>query len=166
MQILDSLVDGALTMPDKDRDAYLVSLILYLRTGVEPENLKGRALTSWVLTFPVIKNSRSKAENGRKGGRASQARRKASQKQTDKQNEKQAHSKHEANREAESEASTERASRLAPLSYSSSYSLEGINSQPDRSVYPPPTDLDARERKERADLDALRRMREEGRLRG
>ena len=68
MQVLDSLVDGAIAMTNtKERDAYLAALLVYLRTGAEPI-LKGNARAMWISNFPVIEKSRNRSEAGSKGG--------------------------------------------------------------------------------------------------
>lgn len=66
MQILDSLVAGAVQLPDeRERDEYLSALTLYLWNGTEPTSLTGAAQALWTATFPVISNSRKKAVNRR-----------------------------------------------------------------------------------------------------
>lgn len=70
MQLLDSIVDGALLMPSKkDADALIVAYVRYVKTGEEPAGLKGYALAQWVSNLPAIENARARSENGSKGGR-------------------------------------------------------------------------------------------------
>lgn len=83
MQLLDSIINGALLMPSKkDADALIVAYVRYMATGEEPTGLKGYALAQWVSNLPAIENSRARAENGSKGGRP----RKQNGKQTEKLN--------------------------------------------------------------------------------
>ena len=70
MQLLDSIIDGALLMPSKkDGDALIVAYVRYMKTGEEPKGLKGYALAQWVSNFPAIENAKARSENGSKGGR-------------------------------------------------------------------------------------------------
>ena len=70
MQLLDSIVEGALLMPSrKDADALLAAYVRYMATGEEPTGLKGYALAQWVSNLPAIENARARSENGAKGGR-------------------------------------------------------------------------------------------------
>ena len=70
MQLLDSIVEGALLMPSrKDADALIAAYVRYMATGEEPSGLKGYALAQWVSNLPAIENARARAENGYKGGR-------------------------------------------------------------------------------------------------
>ena len=70
MQILDSIIEGALAMPDRSEgDALIVAVVRFLASGEVPEGLTGYAQASWAMIEPVLVNSRQKAENGRRGGR-------------------------------------------------------------------------------------------------
>ena len=70
MQLLDSIVEGALLMPSrKDADALIAAYVRYMATGEEPSGLKGYALAQWVSNLPAIENARARSENGSKGGR-------------------------------------------------------------------------------------------------
>lgn len=70
MQLLDSIIDGALLMPSKkDADALIVAYVRYVKTGEEPAGLKGYALAQWVSNLPAIDNARTRSANGSKGGR-------------------------------------------------------------------------------------------------
>lgn len=80
MQILDSIVDGGLKIPDKaDRDAFLGAVLCYLRTGERPNDLPPAADAAWTMCLPVIENSRKKAVSGRKGGNAAASKRDSKQ---------------------------------------------------------------------------------------
>ena len=137
MQILDSLVDGAMQIPDpNERDAYIAALVVYLKTGIEPENLGPIATACWTMTFPVIENSRKKAENGKKGGEKAQANREANEVangQAKREANEQAN--RVANREANEVANGQaREGRFASLSSSSSSPYgekeESVSDQP------------------------------------
>lgn len=133
MQILDSLVDGAMQIPDpNERDAYIAALVVYLKTGIEPENLGPIATACWTMTFPVIENSRKKAENGKKGGEKAQAKREANE-VANGQAKREANE--QANRVAKREANGQaREGRFASLSSSSSSPYgekeESVSDQP------------------------------------
>ena len=83
MQLLDSLIDGALNLPDEGESRALIyAYVSFMRTGELPTDLTGAAYAMWLATFPVLEKSRKKAVSGSKGG-------KQTPKQTDKQNGKQ-----------------------------------------------------------------------------
>ena len=87
MQLLDSIVDGALLMPSKkDADALIVAYVRYVKTGEEPAGLKGYALAQWVSNLPAIENARARSENGSKGGRPKKLTGKLNGNQTEKLN--------------------------------------------------------------------------------
>ena len=68
MQVLDSVVDGALAMPDRAQgDALIAAAVRFLRSGEEPEGLDGYALASWLMVRPALENSRARALAGRSG---------------------------------------------------------------------------------------------------
>lgn len=69
MNILDSIVDGALALPDgRDSDALIGAVVRYLRTGEEPSDLPQTAAAMWTAIFPVVENSRKRSQSGRRGG--------------------------------------------------------------------------------------------------
>lgn len=114
MQLLDSIINGALLMPSKkDADALIVAYVRYMATGEEPTGLKGYALAQWVSNLPAIENSRARAENGSKGGRP----RKLNGNQTGKLNGKLNQNQTDQKRESEQDSS----------SSSSSYSSSGTD---------------------------------------
>ena len=81
MHLLDSLIDGALNLPDEGESRELIyAYVSFMRTGELPTDLTGAAYAMWLATFPVLEKSRKKAVSGSKGG-------KQTAKQTDKQNE-------------------------------------------------------------------------------
>ena len=87
MQLLDSIIDGALLMPSKkDADALIVAYVRYVKTGEEPAGLKGYALAQWVSNLPAIENARARSENGSKGGRPKKLTGKLNGNQTEKLN--------------------------------------------------------------------------------
>lgn len=75
MNILDSLVDGALAMTSrKDSDAVIGAIVRCLRTGEEPDRLTGNALAMWTAIAPVVRKSRARSVAGAEGGNASACR--------------------------------------------------------------------------------------------
>ena len=53
MQILDSIIEGALTMPDRsESDALIVAVVRFLATGEVPEGKRGRNLSRHPAIFP------------------------------------------------------------------------------------------------------------------
>ena len=93
MNIVDSFIDGALEFPAKERDALIAAGAIYMRTGEEPQGLKGACKGFWIAMLPVLRNSRARSESGAAGG-----------KQNRKQNPKQTESKQGSKREAKPEA--------------------------------------------------------------
>ena len=130
MQILDSVVEGALSMPDSEEaDALIAAVVRFLWTGDEPEGLEGNALSSWLMVRPALINSRKRAQAGSKGGKAATAT--SGNKQTRKQINKQ-NGKQNSNFDC----------RFAPLSSSSSYlsTEEGVQGEEPRGFEPPSRD--------------------------
>lgn len=116
MQLLDSLIDGALLLPDEgESQALIYAYVKFMRTGEEPEDLTGAAYAMWVSNRPVLENSRKKALSGSKGGKQTG---KQTAKQTDKQNDKQTGK--QTAKQNDEETGIKRASYQD--SYSSSYS--------------------------------------------
>lgn len=93
MNIVDSFIDGALEFPAKERDALIAAGTIYMRTGEEPQGLKGACKGFWIAMLPVLRNSRARSESGAAGG-----------KQNRKQNPKQTASEPVSKREAKPEA--------------------------------------------------------------
>lgn len=120
MQLLDSLIDGALLLPDDGESRALIyAYVSFMRTGELPTDLTGAAYAMWLATFPVLENSRKKAVSGSKGG-------KQTAKQTDKQNEE----------KTESERASYQDSSSSSYSYSPSSSTQG-DSQVDTGMETP-----------------------------
>ena len=68
MNILDSIVDGALALTNRrESDAFIGAAIRFMRTGEEP-SLTGNAAAMWIAVAPVLGKSRSMSANGSKGG--------------------------------------------------------------------------------------------------
>ena len=87
MQLLDSIIDGALLMPNqKDAEAFIFAFVKYMRTGEEPTSLKGGALSSWVMCFPAIENSRARSLAGSKPSGTGRRRKNQTDNQTTNQN--------------------------------------------------------------------------------
>lgn len=71
MQLLDSIVTGALMLPDeRDQKDYLWAAVTYLATGEEPDALRPVAGAMLAANMPALSNSRKRAEAGGRGGRA------------------------------------------------------------------------------------------------
>lgn len=90
MQLLDSLIDGALLLPDEGESQALVfAYVSFMRTGEVPTDLTGAAYAMWVSNLPVLENSRKKSLAGRKGKSESKRESNANQieNQTNNQNE-------------------------------------------------------------------------------
>lgn len=114
MHLLDSLIDGALNLPDEGESRALIyAYVSFMRTGELPTDLTGAAYAMWLATFPVLENSRKKAVSGSKGG-------KQTPKQTDKQNGKQ--TPKQTYKQNEEIQESKRASYQDSSSYSSSTS--------------------------------------------
>lgn len=129
MQILDSIIEGALTMPDRsESDALIVAVVRFLATGEVPEGLTGYARSSWAMIEPVLANSRQKAESGRRGGKSRSSR--SASKRPSKQPSK-----------TQSETGS-----CASLSSSSSYFIpkEGVQGE-EEEPFEPPTEEECRE---------------------
>lgn len=68
MNILDSIVDGALALTNRrESDAFIGAAIRFMRTGEEP-SLTGNAAAMWIAVAPVLGKSRNMSANGSKGG--------------------------------------------------------------------------------------------------
>lgn len=68
MNILDSIVDGALALTNRrESDAFIGAAVRFMRTGEEP-SLTGNAAAMWIAVAPVLGKSRSMSANGSKGG--------------------------------------------------------------------------------------------------
>lgn len=108
MTILDSLVEGALCLGNRRESNELLGMMVrYLVTGEVPEPRTDAQRMAITLIMPVLENSRTRAEAGRKGGlsrgsAASGAASKAESKQTSKTESKRA-SKTESKRTSEEE---------------------------------------------------------------
>lgn len=153
MQVLDSLIDGPLLLSNEREGNELVGMIVrYLRTGKEPEPRTDAQRMGIEIVRPVLEKSRERIVNGSKGG----------SKQASKTVSKQAS---KTDSEQGSNEGGKCGSKRGSDIYSSSYN-SGINSQPDRSVYPAPTDFDAARRKEREQLERFRELKREGRAVG
>lgn len=155
--MLDSLIDGPLLLSNEREGNELVGMIVrYLRTGKEPEPRTDAQRMGIEMVRPVLEKSRERIVNGSKGGskQASKTVSKPVSKQASKTDSKQGSNEG-------GKCGSKRGSDI----YSSSYN-SGINSQPDRSVYPAPTDFDAARRKEREQLERFRELKREGRAVG
>lgn len=89
MQILDSLIEGAQYLDERDREIFYRAVIEYLYYGIEPD-LDGVPKAMFVSSLPCLRNSKARAEAGRKGGsskRASKSEAKAKQTQSKQQSE-------------------------------------------------------------------------------
>lgn len=157
MQVLDSLIDGPLLLSNEREGNELVGMIVrYLRTGKEPEPRTDAQRMGIEMVRPVLEKSRERIVNGSKGG--SKQASKSGSKPVSKQASK-------TDSEQRSNEGGKCVSKRGSDIYSSSYN-SGINSQPDRSVYPAPTDFDAARRKEREQLERFRELKREGRAVG
>lgn len=159
--MLDSLIDGPLLLSNEREGNELVGMIVrYLRTGKEPEPRTDAQRMGIEMVRPVLEKSRERIVNGSKGGskQASKTVSKPSSKSGSKTVSK-------TDSEQRSNEGGKCVSKRGSDIYSSSYN-SGINSQPDRSVYPAPTDFDAARRKEREQLERFRELKREGRAVG
>lgn len=155
--MLDSLIDGPLLLSNEREGNELVGMIVrYLRTGKEPEPRTDAQRMGIEMVRPVLEKSRERIVNGSKGG--SKQASKSGSKPVSKQASK-------TDSEQRSNEGGKCVSKRGSDIYSSSYN-SGINSQPDRSVYPAPTDFDAARRKEREQLERFRELKREGRAVG
>lgn len=159
--MLDSLIDGPLLLSNEREGNELIGLIVrYLRTGKEPEPRTDAQRMGIEMVRPVLEKSRERIVNGSKGGSKTVS--KPSSKSGSKTVSKRASKTDSEQRSNEGgKCGSKRGSDI----YSSSYN-SGINSQPDRSVYPAPTDFDAARRKEREQLERFRELKREGRAVG
>lgn len=161
MQVLDSLIDGPLLLSNEREGNELIGQIVrYLRTGKEPEPRTDAQRMGIEMVRPVLEKSRERIVNGSKGGskQASKTVSKPSSKSGSKTVSK-------TDSEQRSNEGGKCGSKRGSDIYSSSYN-SGINSQPDRSVYPAPTDFDAARRKEQEQLERFRELKREGRAVG
>lgn len=171
--MLDSLIDGPLLLSNEREGNELVGMIVrYLRTGKEPEPRTDAQRMGIEMVRPVLEKSRERIVNGSKGGskQASKTVSKPSSESGSKPVSKQASKtvSKQASKTDSKQGSNEGGrcgSKRGSDIYSSSYN-SGINSQPDRSVYPAPTDFDAARRKEREQLERFRELKREGRAVG
>jgi hypothetical protein len=84
MQVLDSIIDGALALPNRrEGDELIGKMVRYLRTGEEPET-KGVSLAYLTGVMPVLVRSRKLTINGSKGGSASKRQSEAASKRPSK----------------------------------------------------------------------------------
>lgn len=91
MQILDSLVAGALELPnEREADELIGMMVRYLATGAEPHPRTAVQRMSMTQVLPVLEKTRAKSLSGATGGRKS---RKQNGKQSDKRNSKRTVSK-------------------------------------------------------------------------
>jgi pyruvate/2-oxoglutarate dehydrogenase complex dihydrolipoamide acyltransferase (E2) component len=68
MQVLDSIVDGALALPNtREGDELIGQVVRYLRTGETPV-AKGNAAAMLTAIWPVLEQSRARALAGSNGG--------------------------------------------------------------------------------------------------
>lgn len=126
MNILDSVVEGALALPNKrDADALICAVVRFMATGEDPV-LSGVAGAMWTAIRPAVENSRAKSANGRAGGKQNG---KKTAKQNGKQNAKQNEKQSEIKRASEHSSS------------SSSYS-SGVEGCGEEGVCPKPPTLD------------------------
>ena len=137
MNILDSVVEGALALPNKrDADALICAVVRFMATGEDPD-LSGVAGAMWVAIRPAVENSRAKSVNGRAGGKQNG---KQNGKQTAKQNGKQNEKQNE--KQSEIKRASEQSSSSSSYSYSYSSGVEGCGEE---GVCPePPTAEEAR----------------------
>lgn len=70
--ILDSVIEGASYLDERDRGRYLCAVVDYLSTGEVPD-LKGALMGMFVSVRPALDNSAKRADAGRKGGKQSTA---------------------------------------------------------------------------------------------
>lgn len=55
MQLLDSIIDGALKLPDRaDADALIAAVVRFMARGEEPEGLGPVADAMWTAMRPVM----------------------------------------------------------------------------------------------------------------
>ena len=72
MQILDSLVEGALMLSDEREANELIGMMMrYLATGEVPEGRTDAQRMCLVQVLPVLEKTRTKSVQGARGGRKS-----------------------------------------------------------------------------------------------
>lgn len=131
MNILDSIVEGALALPSRrDSDALIGAVVRFMATGEEPE-LSGVPAAMWMAVRPAVENSRAKSAAGKRGGRQSA---KQNGKQSAKQNEKQ------SAKQMESKGASEQVSSSSSFSSSLSDSPSGRFTFRDDVPAPPTLD--------------------------
>lgn len=179
MQILDSIIEGALMIPDRaEADAYIAAVVRFLAADGdegEPEGLPPYCAALFASVRPVLDKSRKRARAGARGGSSQGAARAReggaeaeeggkSEREANGEAEPQANS--EANREAKRQANGKAKPGFAPLSYSYSHSektqegdglvvVGGRRTNAER--------IAEQERRAREQLDRFRRMEAEGR---
>ena len=132
MNILDSVVEGALALPNKrDADALICAVVRFMATGEDPD-LSGVAGAMWVAIRPAVENSRAKSVNGRAGGKqngkqTAKQNGKQNGKQTAKQNGKQNAKQNE--KQSEIKRASEHSSSSSSYSYSYSSGVEGCGEE-------------------------------------
>ena len=122
VNILDSIVEGALALPSRrDSDALIGAVVRFMATGEEPE-LSGVPSAMWLAVRPAVENSRAKSVSGRRGGSQNG---KQTVKQTVKQNGKQTVKQNwkQNGKQTEMKSASEQVSSSS--SYSHSYSPSG-----------------------------------------
>ncbi len=111
MNVLDSLVEGMMALPDpKDQQHYAWALLTYLASGELPEGLRPVANAMLVANKPALDNSRARAKAGAVGGSKRQAKAKQNASKSE-ANAKQKPSKPEANPEAEAKQTAKQTPR-------------------------------------------------------
>ena len=179
MQILDSIIEGALMIPDRaEADAYIAAVVRFLAAdgdGGDPEGLPPYCAALFASVRPVLDKSRKRARAGAKGGSSQGAANKAdgaeegADGEAGREAEREAEPKAngEANREAKRQANGEAKTGFAPLSYSYSNShsktqegdglvvVGGRRTNAER--------IAEQERRAREQIDRFRRMEAEGR---
>ena len=175
MQILDSIIEGALMIPDRaEADAYIAAVVRFLAAdgdGGEPEGLPPYCAALFASVRPVLDKSRKRARAGAKGGSSQGAANKAdgaeegADGEAGREAEREAN--RQANREAKRQANGEAKTGFAPLSYSYSNShsktqegdglvvVGGRRTNAER--------IAEQERRAREQIDRFRRMEAEGR---
>ena len=126
MNILDSIVEGALALPSRrDSDALIGAVVRFMATGEEPE-LSGVPSAMWLAVRPAVENSRAKSVSGRRGG-SQNGKQTAKQdgKQNGKQNGKQTAKQDGKQTEMKSASEQVSSSSSYSSSYSNSYSPSG-----------------------------------------
>lgn len=69
MQILDSLIDGALELSDEREANELIGMMVrFIRTGKKPDPKSDVQKMALTMVFPVLEKSRNRVVSGSKGG--------------------------------------------------------------------------------------------------